>query len=129
MSKNDALKVVPNPEGKGGFADNPQNIARGRWSKDTSISYWYNKLLRVSLDDFNAFVPETMAQKAAHKAVKQTVNRLDFLKEVTDRTEGKAPMTIDHTNNGGSFENLTESEREARISALMEKLKDVGKTI
>ena len=33
---------IPNPEGKGGFADNPQNRANGRWRKEDSVSYWMN---------------------------------------------------------------------------------------
>ena len=54
---------VSNPTGKGGFGDNPQNKANGRWSKDTSISYWYNHLIRLDIQEFEAFEPKTMAQQ------------------------------------------------------------------
>jgi hypothetical protein len=50
---------VNNPKGKGGFAENPQNRNNGRWSKETSISYWYNHLIRLNVSDFENFVPET----------------------------------------------------------------------
>lgn len=97
--------VVNNPTGKGGFRDNPQNMSGGMWSKDTSISYWYNKLLRMDLSDFEIFKPETMAQQLALNAVKEAKAELNYLKEVTDRTEGKASQSTDITSNGSTISN------------------------
>jgi hypothetical protein len=91
---------INNPSGKGGFADNPQNRANGRWSKDTSISYWYNHIIRLSVDDFNAFKPETVAQELAYNSVVEAKNELSYLKEVTDRTEGRAMQPTDLTSQG-----------------------------
>lgn len=96
---------INNPSGKGGFGDNPQNRSNGMWSKDTSISYWYNKLLRMDLSDFETFNPETMAQQLALNAVKEAKAELNYLKEVTDRTEGKAPQSTDITSNGSTISN------------------------
>jgi len=93
-------KKVKNPEGKGGFGDNPQNRASGRWSKDTSISYWYNYLIRLDINEFDAFNPETKAQQLAYNALKESESDLPYLKEVTDRTEGKAMQQTDVTSNG-----------------------------
>ena len=95
-------KKVPNPTGKGGFKDNPQNRSSGRWSKETSISYWYNYLLRISVKEFNKFVPETLAQKLAYNSLMEATNDLPYLKEVTDRTEGKATNTHEHTGKDGA---------------------------
>jgi hypothetical protein len=91
---------INNPNGKGGFADNPQNRANGRWSKDTSISYWYNHLIRLELTDFKDFNPTTMAQDLAYKAVIEAQAELNYLKEITDRTEGRANQQTDITTNG-----------------------------
>lgn len=80
-----------NPEGKGGFKDNPQNRnTSGKWSADTSISHWHNKLIRMDLAEFNKFKPETMAQQMAFNAIKEGKADINYLREVTDRTEGKA---------------------------------------
>jgi predicted component of type VI protein secretion system len=95
-----------NPTGKGGFADNPQNISGGMWSKDTSISYWYNKLIRLDLQEFEEFKPKTMAQQLAYKAIIESKDELNYLKEVTDRTEGKASQSTDITTNGKEITNV-----------------------
>jgi len=95
-----AKGTTNNPSGKGGFKDNPQNISGGMWSKDTSISYWYNKLIRLDIESFNSFNPETMAQDLAYKAILESKKELGYLKEVTDRTEGRAAQSTDITSGG-----------------------------
>jgi hypothetical protein len=92
--------VVNNPNGKGGFSDNPQNKANGRWSKDTSISYWYNHLIRMDLKEFKEFEPKTMAQQLALNAVNEAKKEINYLKEITDRTEGRASQSTDITTGG-----------------------------
>jgi len=97
---------INNPEGKGGFADNPQNRANGRWSKETSISYWYNHLIRLDLSNFKDFKPDTMAQDLAHKAVIEAQAELNYLKEITDRTEGRANQQTDITSGGEAIKQV-----------------------
>jgi hypothetical protein len=94
---------INNPNGKGGFADNPQNRANGRWSKDTSISYWYNHLIRLDLQEFELFNPSTMAQQLAYNAIVEAKAELGYLKEVTDRTDGKSIQPTDVTTKGESL--------------------------
>lgn len=91
-----------NPTGKGGFGENPQNRRDGRWSKDTSISYWYNKLGRMTLKELEEFEKKgdelTPFQKTAlvrvKRAFKGDSEGLAEAKEVADRTEGKAKQEI-----------------------------------
>jgi len=96
-----------NPEGKGGFGDNPQNKANGRWSKETSISYWQNYLIRLSIDDFNKFKPETIAAEIAYNSVKNSKQELPERKELQDRTEGKPQIYQDITTDGEKISNPT----------------------
>lgn len=100
---------IPNPTGKGGFQDRPNDRSNGRWDKDESISYQYNKLLRMPPEQFDEYKPETVAQQIAYKRLKaaRTSEGLMDTKEITDRTEGKAPQSIDLTNNGESFEPIS----------------------
>ena len=95
------VKTPPNPTGKGGFADNPQNRHDGRWKPENSISYNYHKFMAMSTVEFEDYIPQTMAQKMAYDMVKNgTARRADVIKEITDRTEGKASQAIDVTSNG-----------------------------
>ena len=96
---------INNPNGKGGFGDNPQNRASGRWSKDTSISYWYNHLIRMDINEFDSFIPTTKAQQLAYNALKESESDLPYLKEITDRTEGKPFQSTDITSGGEKIQN------------------------
>lgn len=95
-----------NPTGKGGFGDHKEHISPGGWKSEDNITYQYNKILRMSDEELADFKPETQAQKIALKRIKIAVTELGLndTKEITDRTEGKAPQTIDMTNDGGKFE-------------------------
>jgi hypothetical protein len=95
-----------NPKGKGGFGDNPENRNPGGWRKEDSIGYQYNMLQRLTVDEFKKWLVDnpdnkrTMAQELAYNAVLKARKELNYLKEVTDRTEGKAPQSIDVTSGG-----------------------------
>lgn len=112
---------INNPKGKGGFGDNPENRASGRWSKDTSISYWYNHLIRLNVKDFESFEPETIAQKLAYNSILESQSDLPYLKEVTDRTEGRAAQSTDVTTNG---KDLINTAIEVKISRPLEEEED-----
>jgi hypothetical protein len=92
--------AITNTTGKGGFGENPQNRSDGRWSKDTSISYWYNYLLRLDIEAFEEFEPKTMAQRLALNAVVEAKDEINYLREVTDRTEGRPSQSTDITTDG-----------------------------
>lgn len=95
-----------NPTGKGGFRDNPQNRSNGFWKSEDSIGFQYKKLVRMTVDEFENWIKDnpkeerTIAQELAYKAVIQARKDLAYLKEVTDRTEGKASQNIDMTSGG-----------------------------
>ncbi|ATW62211.1 hypothetical protein CQ476_10 [TM7 phage DolZOral124_53_65] len=99
QTTNPEKKRVPNPTGKGGFGDNPQNRSDGRWNSEESISFWYNKLGRMSEEEFKKFRPANMNQRIARYrlkcAAKEDKLALDNTIEVTDRTEGKPKQGID----------------------------------
>lgn len=94
-----------NPSGKGGFRDNPQNRSDGRWKKENTISYQYRRFLNMTPDELMDFknVPtseRTVAMDIAYSQVLASRKSLPHTKEITDRTEGKAPMSVDVTSNG-----------------------------
>lgn len=102
-------KAVPNPAGKGGFGDNPQNINRsGHWDSTMSISYQYKRFLKMSpaeLEAYSKIPPEerTVAMDIAYAQVIRSQKSLNHAKEVTDRTEGKAQQNVDVKSDGQSI--------------------------
>lgn len=102
MASEQVKDMNRNPTGKGGFQERPQDRSSGHWNKDDSISFQYNKLLRMPPEQFNEFLPETVAQQIAYKRIKiaRTNAGLMDTKEITDRTEGKAKQAVDVTSNG-----------------------------
>ena len=96
MNKSSTKQVGNNPKGIGGFGDNPQHRNDGRWKKEDSISYQYNKLIRLTQEEMNNWLednPEskrTVAQDLAFGAVIKAKRDFKYLTEITDRTEGKS---------------------------------------
>lgn len=86
-----------------GFNKHPENISPGGWNKEESISYQYNRIGRMSDEELASFIPKNQFQKIALARVKSARDEkfgLHDTKEITDRTEGKAPQSIDVTTGG-----------------------------
>lgn len=94
---------VPNPTGKGGFGDNPQNRNPGGWKKEESIPYQYNFFMRMTREELREWVENnemTLAQNIAYNRLMAAMKSLPDAKEVTDRTSGKPSQSIDVTSGG-----------------------------
>lgn len=109
------MNKVPNPTGKGGFGDNPQNRCPN-WSKETSISYWQNYFIRrtiAELEEWNEMTPDserTAAQQIAYNNVMKAKDALDYQKELSDRTEGKPKQVSEIDLNASGQVNITPKE-------------------
>jgi len=94
-----------NPTGIGGFADNPQNINYGgRPKNQESFTYWLNFFKGLTVAEFNEWGKNkddiSVAANLAYIRIQNAKESLHEFKEVADRTEGKAPQTIDFTSEG-----------------------------
>ena len=89
----------PNPSGKGGFGEHPENRSDGRWDKDNSFSYWMNFFKAMSVEEFKEYErikPEkdrTMAETLAYARVFRARIELKEFQEVANRTEGMPKTT------------------------------------
>lgn len=104
---------IPNPTGKGGFGDNPQNKANGRWKKENSQNYCLNYFLQLTVAELKVWEEEnpedkrTVAQSLAWARVVEARKELADYREVVDRTEGKPMQHSDITTGGQTFGGLS----------------------
>ena len=88
------VKVIPNPMGKGGFGEHPENISPGGWKPENTFSYQMNKFKNMTVEQFRNYaleVPEetrTMAEELAYQRVLIARKDLRNFQEVANRTEG-----------------------------------------
>lgn len=127
--------TVNNPTGKGGFRDNPQNKANGRWKKEYSASYQYNRwdntessdILKyakawdiIPIDEHDRKDPELMAwieSHRSHKGVEERSLRLYLRamtsladsREIDNRTEGM-PVAKQEIKIDNDVSNLTDED-------------------
>ena len=100
-----------NPTGRGGFKERPQDISPGGWKKENTISYQYNRFINMTEDELSAFTKtpsseRTVAMRLAFNRVKAADKSLPDMKEITDRTEGRAFQNMDVTSDGEKLEGL-----------------------
>jgi hypothetical protein len=88
-----------------GFDVNPQNRSNGRWKKETSFSYQYRRFLSMSFEELKKIADKPDSEKTvveilALSRILAARKSLADVKEITDRTEGKATQNIDLTSDG-----------------------------
>ena len=111
-----------NPEGKGGFGDNPQNRNPGGWSKELSFSYQYKRFMAMTSAQLSEWAKtpaeeRTVVEDLAYARVVAAKKSLVDVKEITDRTEGKAPQSIDLTSNGETLGDIDGARAEQLLKA------------
>lgn len=116
-----------NPEGKGGFGDNPQNRGDGSWDKKMVFSYQYRRFMNMTITELKEYskLPEserTVVEDLAFKRVMAAQNSLKDVKEITDRVEGKPKQSIELDS---KLSGLSDAELE-RIAAVSERSTDQG---
>lgn len=91
-------KQVPNPTGKGGFADNPQNRSNGSWKKSDTPRYKLEQMMKLSEDELIAVAKDKDAPYFERKLA-NAINKADWkvIKEMTDQVYGQPKQTIDTT--------------------------------
>jgi hypothetical protein len=90
---------LPNPSGKGGFGDNPQNRNPGGWKKEMVFSYQYRRFMNMTTAELKEYsskpdTERTVVEDLAYSRVIAAKKSLPDVREITDRTEGKAPQFI-----------------------------------
>lgn len=97
----DQVRTPPNPTGKGGFGDNPQNRNPGGWKKEDTPRYKLEQMMKLSKADLQEVIDDTSAplfeQKLA-KAIQE--GRWHEIKEMIQEVYGKPKESVDLTSKG-----------------------------
>jgi len=124
----------PNPDGRGGFADNPQNISRdGRPKNAQSFTYWMNFFKTLSKEDFDNYEKSksakdtTMAESLAYERMKRSRPNLKEFQEVANRTEGMPKISVETTGelNVNLSRDLTKEEKELLDRIIEKKVSEI----
>lgn len=85
---------LPNPTGKGGFADHPESINRtGRPKNEVSIMYWAKEFLKEKEKGHDKERAQELGEKIVTMAYAD--GNVVLIKELLDRVEGKTPLKIE----------------------------------
>jgi hypothetical protein len=97
-------KNIPNPEGKGGFGDHPENRNPGGWKPENSFPYQYKRFMNMGLEEFKEWQknnPErTVVEDLAFTSVFKAKSEHKYLTEVANRADGMPRQSIDATSDG-----------------------------
>lgn len=106
-------KWNPNPTGKGGFQERMEDINRsGNWNPRNTFKYQMNRFKNMTiqeLQDWNRDCGKdirTVAEDLAFNAVMKAREKIDYFKELSNRTEGMPKQSTDLTSNGETLTGL-----------------------
>ena len=95
------VETIPNPSGKGGFADHPENRSPGGWKKETKQTYWLNYFFNMPVSEFLEWPKITkkedrmVAAELAYVRVCAARKDLKNYEAVINRTEGMPRQSVD----------------------------------
>lgn len=100
----DQVKTPPNPTGKGGFADNPQNRNPGGWKKEDTPRYKLEQMMKLSADELRKVAEDKDAPLFEQKlAIAIKNGQWREIKEMIQEVYGKPKESVDLTSKGESI--------------------------
>lgn len=89
---------VPNPTGKGGFRDHPENRNPGGWSKADTPRFKLEQMMKLSQKELK-IVAEDKDAPYFERKLADAIGRADWkvIREMTDQVYGQPKQTVDTT--------------------------------
>lgn len=98
-----------NPEGKGGFGDNPQNRNPGGWRKQDTPRFKLEKMMNLSIKDLEEIVRDEDAPLFERKLAKAVVeNDWKTYREMMHEVYGTPKQSVDVTSGGDKIKTVVE---------------------
>lgn len=97
-------KNVPNPTGKGGFQERPQDRHNGAWKKKDSLRFKIEQASYLDNDELQAIVDDPKEATLLRKFAAATLEAdWKMIKEITEMLYGKPKESVDVTTQGESI--------------------------
>lgn len=97
-------KKAPNPTGKGGFGDNPQNRNPGGWSKRNTLRFKIEEASYLDDEELQAVIDDPKEATLLRRFAKATLEAdWKMIKEITEMLYGKPKESVDISNPDGSL--------------------------
>lgn len=107
--KETTSKQVPNPTGKGGFADNPQNRHNGHWKKEDTPRFKLEKMMAMTEDELQEIVKDKEASYFERTlAVAMSQKDWKTIREMIHEVYGTPKATTDITSGGQPIQTIVE---------------------
>ena len=99
-------KKAPNPTGKGGFGDNPQNRNPGGWSKRDTLRFKIEEASYLDDVELQAIIDDPKEATLLRRFAEATL-KADWrmIKEITEMLYGKPKESVDVTTGGDKINN------------------------
>ena len=97
-------RKAPNPTGKGGFADNPENRNPGGWAKKDSLRFKIEQASYLDNDELKAIIDNPQEATLLRKFAEATLEAdWKMIREITEMLYGKPKEIVDVTTQGESI--------------------------
>ena len=109
MNTTDQVKKSPNPTGKGGFGDNPQNRNPGGWVKSDTPRFKLEQMMKLGGADLQDIVDDPQSPVFEKKLAQAILDgQWREIKEMIQEVYGKPKESVELSNPDG---NLTPTVR------------------
>ena len=106
MKTTDQVRKAPNPTGKGGFADNPQNRNPGGWRKEDTPRFKLEQMMKLGFADLQDIVDEPLSPVFEKKLAQAILDgEWREIKEMIQEVYGKPRESVDVTTDGEKINN------------------------
>lgn len=100
----DQVRTPPNPSGKGGFADNPQNRNPGGWKKEDTPRFKLEQMMKLSESELVEIINDVAKPLFEHKlATALRDGNWQTIKEMMQEVYGKPKESVEHSNPDGNL--------------------------
>lgn len=100
----DQVRPAPNPTGKGGFGDHPENRNPGGWKKEDTPRYKLEQMMKLQSAELQVIADDNDAPLFERKLAAAIINgQWREIEAMINQVYGKPKESVEHTNPDGNL--------------------------